>query len=212
MTCCICSSRTDNGTSFQDWVKDTFTDFDKLHPGDTLCNDCAFWFNERSTELAEKTGKDKPQRIRNYSHFIKSGTWTPLSKANKHEMQRLLLNGPFPELAIIADSGQKHIAFRARRNPTGGVVGWVQFEESSVWVEPEMLSVITVLIQEMLSIFSKSEIHSGRYDTRRIIQYGTEAWTKQEDELKHWRGQRIFDLAIFLSQKQEEHDDQRSLD
>jgi hypothetical protein len=38
-------------------------------------------------------------------------------------MLELLTTFPFPELAAIAESGQKHIIFRAPRNPAGQASG-----------------------------------------------------------------------------------------
>ena len=37
------------GKDFAGWVKETFTDFDKLREGSIICNDCLFWFDVRST-------------------------------------------------------------------------------------------------------------------------------------------------------------------
>ncbi len=119
-TCRFCGEEVEGGVAFDQWVKPTFTDFDKLLPGDAVCPGCLFWFDEASTVLQTHFGKDVPQRIRNYSHFIVNGDWLPLSKADKSAMTALLLNPPFPELAAIASSGQKHIVFRAVRNPPGG--------------------------------------------------------------------------------------------
>lgn len=95
------------GTSFDSWVKDTFTDWDKLLPGLIICHACQFCTGEATPGLAGKMGKDKPQKMRNYSHFVLDGIWCPLSKGNKAEMRRLLFAGA--EVAVIAESGQKHL-------------------------------------------------------------------------------------------------------
>jgi hypothetical protein len=70
-------------SSFDDWVKESFTDWDKLLPGDSICSDCLFWFDESSETLMQRVGKDRPQKMRNYSHFIVNGDWIPCSKADK---------------------------------------------------------------------------------------------------------------------------------
>lgn len=87
-------------------------DHDKLHDGSVVCHSCLFCFDDRSSALTTITGKDKPQRMRNYSHFVVNGRWHPLSKAAKPLMWQLLTQ--FPEVAVIAVSGQKHLIFRAR--------------------------------------------------------------------------------------------------
>lgn len=192
------------GPAFNDWVKDTFTNFDRLLPGDIICNGCLFWFDQRSTELQRRMGKEKPQKMQNYSHLVIGGEWRPLSKGDKAEMRRALLEMPFPELAAIADSGQKHIAFRARRNPPGQAAGWVQFEEQCLWVEPSALAGLLEVIEELYQGFSKSEIESGEYFPHRILQFGLDRWQALEERIRAERGKLLFALAIFLAQKAEE--------
>lgn len=206
--CRFCQKSSD-GQDFWDWVKPTFTDHDKLSPGDIVCDDCLFWFDEANAELATKMDKDKPQRMRNYSHFILNGEWIPLSKGNKTKMTSLLLGNPFPELAAIAESGQKHIVFRATRNAPGSKAGWVQFEEQSLWIEPEQLRNLLEIIQALMVEFSKGEIETAQYKLYRIINFGLEQWRILEQELKPSRGSLIFNLALFLAQKPEEESDGR---
>ena len=198
-TCRLCGSH-EPGVPFAEWVKDTFTDFDRLLPGDTVCNDCLFWLDEKSTELMRRAGKDKLQKMRNYSHFVKGGQWTPYSKGDKAGMRRMLLEPPFPELAAIADSGQKHIVFKARRNEIGQSAGWIGFEEMPIWVEPDQLDERLTLLDEMLGIFSKGEIAGASYYPHRIMQYGLERWQVAEARVSHWRGSGLFALALFLAQ------------
>lgn len=205
--CRFCGQQNE-GNDFHKWVKSTFTDHDKLLPGSIICNDCLFWFEEKSTELAAKMDKNKPQRMRNYSHFIINETWTPLSKGDKSTMTKLLLSTPFPELAAIAESGQKHIVFRATRNPQGGKAGWVQFEEQSLWLEPDDLRQTLDAVEPALSTFSKGEIESGNYLPHRIMAYGLDAWQELEAIVKLLRGGLFFNLAIFLAQKREDNDNE----
>jgi hypothetical protein len=202
MTCRICGKKGD-GLRFSEWVRPTFTNWDKLYPGDIICHECLFWFNEKSEELAARVGKDKPQRMRNYSHFLVDGEWKPLSKAEKVTMRELLLSSPFPELAVIAESGQKHIAFRARRNHGGSDSGWVQFEEQAIFIVPRRLASVLDVIESLYISFAKSEIETGRYAGYRIMRFGLEEWNRLEDQIKEWRGSMLFRLALFLAQKKE---------
>lgn len=206
MICRFCGNESTNGEIFDRWVKPTFTDHDKLLTGDGICDDCLFWFNESSTELAAAVGKDKPQRMRNYSHFVLGGEWQPLSKGDKAKMTKLLLADSFPELAAIANSGQKHIVFRARRNPRGGTAGWIQFEEQAIWLDPNILRSMIDIIEPSLSVFAKTEIESGQYKPHRIMQYGIEQWRTLETEISPRRGSSLLSLALFLAQKQETDD------
>jgi len=202
MRCRICGEECGDGTLFDEWVKPTFTDHDKLHDGDVICDACLFWFDERSEELARRIGKDKPQRMRNYSHFVVNGEWIPLSKGDKRAMQVLLLAEPFPELAAIAESGQKHIVFRVTRNPSGSKAGWVQFEERALFVRPDELRVLLGIIETLYTTFSKSEIGTGQYRQYRIRKFGLAGWLALEARIKPVRGALLFRLALFLAQKE----------
>jgi hypothetical protein len=209
MTCRFCGCEAD-GRPFNDWVRPTFTDHDKLLPGDIVCRDCLFWFDEKSELLAEIVGKDKPQRMRNYSHFIVDGEWLPLSKASKREMATLLLGTPFPQLAAIAESGQKHIAFRATWNPPRATAGWVQFEEQRLFVYPPELAQLLDTVETLHASFSKAEIGTGNYKQYRIRKFCLEEWRRLESRIAQVRGSLLFKLALFLAQKKEEKDDTRA--
>lgn len=201
-TCRFCG-RDSDGVDFDGWVKDTFTDFDKLLVGEIVCNDCLFFFDEKSARLTEITGKEKLQRMRNYSHFIVNGQWIPLSKGDKKRMTALLLGYPFPELAAIAESGQKHIVFRATLNPAGSRRGWVQFEEQPVFVDPDRLRELLATIERLYVGFSKSHIEIGRYPSYLILKFGVDNWIELEDKLKKERGSLLFSFAIFLAQRED---------
>jgi len=204
--CRICGKQA-IGDDFNSWARPTFTNWDVLYPGDIICEDCAFWFQQKSTALQEKMGKDKPQKMQNYSHFVIDGEWIPLSKSDKSRMTELLLGDQFPELAAIADSGQKHIVFRAIRNPRRSKEGWVQFEEQAIFVEPEKLQLILDATIELYETFSKTEIQSGKYSSNRIMKFGLNRWQKLENRIKYLRGSKLFDLAIYLTQKRSEDGD-----
>ena len=74
------------GFPFAAWVRNTFTDWDKILPGEIICQPCQFSFAESSELLASRVGK----RMRNYSHFVVGGEWIPLSKADKTRMVEIL--------------------------------------------------------------------------------------------------------------------------
>jgi hypothetical protein len=185
-------------------VKPTFVDFDKLQAGEIVCNDCLFWFDEQSEELAVRTGKDKPQRMRNYSHFVKGGKWIPLSKGDKARMIEVLCEAPFPELAAIAESGQKHIVFRARRNEPGGAAGWIQFEEQAMFVDPVRLARTIEDVEALYVAFNKTEIESNDYIQHRVIKFGIEKWLELNSRLEEVRRDPLhLHLAVFLAQRKE---------
>jgi hypothetical protein len=189
------------GLSSTKFIKDTFTDHDKLHSGQIICHACQFCFADQNAVLTLMTYKEKTQRMRNYSHFVLDGKWFPLSKGDKGRMMELL--NQRPEAVVIADSGQKHILFRAK-------VGWWQIEEKSILPFPHELRMITDVIQPLYqSGISKAEIKSGRYSPNRISNFGLEAWVKAEGKILGWRGSIKLELSLFLLQK-EENDESRN--
>lgn len=192
-TCKVCGLP-GAGLEFSAWVRQTFTDLDKLVAGDIICHACQFSFCERSDRLAQVVGKEKPQRMRNYSHIVTGGQWFPLSKAYKDRMTDLILNSTW-DIAVIAQSGQKHLLFRA----TPGVL---LFEEVHI---PDIggLNDSLDIVVELMETFSKAEIGSGRYLHHRILKFGLDRWNELESNVEHLRGTRIFELALFLAQKKE---------
>lgn len=183
---------------FAQWVKDTFTDYDKLLPGTIVCHACLFCFDEASEAVRQRTGKDKLQRFRNYSHFVCDGHWTPLSKGNKRTMRALLLQSP--AVAVIAESGQKHLVFRTRP-------GWWQFEEQRLAPCPGLLTDLLSHVEPLYNAgATKSEIETGRYSQKTLLKI-LPAWRDHDPPLRSFRGGLPLQLALFLAQKEETTDD-----
>lgn len=191
--CRVCGQLS-NGLLFSEWARPTFTDWDKLLPGEILCQACQFSFAEKSELLTQRTGKEKLQRMRNYSHFVVDSEWLPLSKANKARMAHILLCEDW-RVAIIAQSGQKHLVCRA-------VPGIVQFEEQQI---PDLrgLGNLLATVEALYSGFSKAEIGTGDYAQYRILRLGLECWWGLEEVLWPQRQTALFELALFLAQRKE---------
>lgn len=184
-----------SGLAFDRWVKETFTDHDKLLPGLIVCHACQFCTAEATPGLAERVRKDKPQKMRNYSHFVTDQVWYPLSKGQKGEMRRLLFAGT--EVAVIAESGQKHLLPFAR-------IGWWTFELAVVKPFPRKLKEILTVIEPLYQAgISKTEIETGHYASTRILAVGLQAWQAAESCIKQWRATVPFQLALFLAQRTE---------
>lgn len=191
--CRLCGEE-GSGVPFGAWVKDTFTDHDKLHPGAIICTACQFCASETTPTLAARVGKEKPQKFRNYSHIVAGGVWHPLSKRDKATMRTLLVQSP--DVALIAISGQKHLFFRA-------APGWWQIEEIPARPFPDALADALAVVTPLLTTFSKAEVESGRYSHQRILVYGLTAWMQAEARLRELRGSLTLVLALFLAQKEE---------
>jgi len=198
--CWLCGGPAFDPVPYQEFVKPTFTDHDKIArpDSDVVCAACVFCHAERSELLASLVGKEKPQRMRNYSHFVVDGKWIPLSKADKARMADLLLNSK-PELTVIAVSGQKHLIFRAQP-------GWWQIEEQAIQPFPGKLRELLDKIEALYTTFSKAEIETGHYAQHRVRKFGLTEWWALESQIKPERGSLPFRLALFLAQKGEGHD------
>lgn len=187
---CRITGENSKGLLFNKWVKDTFTDLGYLKPGNIISNEALFCFDEASAVLQEKTGKDKLQRFRNYSHFVLNGEWFIKDKGQKEDMMNILLQ--CPEICVISESGQRHLVFKHQPG------NW-QYEDISIQPDIALFSFLQSRIHQMSGTFSNDEIKSGGYLQYRIIKFGFTAWKKIEDEIKPYRGAALFDLALFFS-------------
>lgn len=171
-------------------------DHDKLHPGEIVCHACLFCFDDRNQNLTTITGKNKPQRMRNYSHFIVNDKWYPLSKGEKGKMRELIWMDP--SVAVIAISGQKHITFRARP-------GWWQIEENCIAPNLEALEKLMGPVESLYQAgATKTEIESGHYYQKSIAKVGLALWRDLELKLRIFRGGPYLALAVFLAQKDDD--------
>lgn len=196
-TCRLCGAEGE-GLPWARWVKDTFVDLDLIGPGTIVCRACLFCVDDHSVALQQRTGKDKPQRMRNYSHVVTAdGRWLPLSKAQKAEMTEALLSGP--RVAVVALSGQKHLVFRARPG------SW-QLEDVAVAPDVETLRRLLDAVSQLYvkGGATKAMIETGEYSQAAILALGAYRWRDAELILRPHRGSRIFALAVWLAQLVEE--------
>lgn len=182
------------GVPFGAWVKEGFTNHDLLLPGLIVCRACLFCFEDKSELLMRRTGRDKLQKMRTYSHFVAGGEWIPLTKADKRRMRELLASGP--EVAVIAESGQKHLILRAKP-------GWWQFEELSMLPDWPRVESLLAPVEELLTGFSKAEIESGIYIPHRVVKFGLPRWRELSEPLRPVRLSAYFQLALFLARKED---------
>lgn len=186
---CRITGKQSLGLPFDDWVRGTFTDHAFLKPGNIISNEALLCFDEASAEIQRKTGKDKPQRFRNYSHIVADGEWHCLTKADKKKIIDLL---PCAEVVCLADSGQKHIIFKARD-------GLWQLDDLFVMPDIDTFRMLHSKMMEMLTMgFIQEEIRTGNYIQGRIAKAGLSNWRPVEAALKDYRGSRIFTFTAWL--------------
>lgn len=182
------------GTDFPAWVakRDKFNDYAILLPGTILSYEALLTFDEQSTLLAQKTGRDKPQRFRTYCHIVtEAGEWHACTKADKQLMLNLITTQN-PVVVCLTDTGQKHLLCKAKR-------GFWQLDDSFIVPDVALLTQLHTDMMHLLSLgFSQTEVKSGNYNSGRIIAVGIKTWQEAENKIKHYRNMPIFDLAAWL--------------
>ena len=160
---CRITGKKSKGVLFSDWVKDTFNDHDRLYPGNIISNEAMFCFDESSEIIQKKTGREKPQRFRTYSHIIHRNAWHCLTKADKRMIFKLITEGA--EVVCLTDSGQKHIFFKHKS-------GLWQLDD--LYIQPN-LDIFKLLHYHMCKLldcqFSQKEIITGDYSLMRITKH-----------------------------------------
>jgi hypothetical protein len=190
---CRITGKQSVGVPFNKWVRDTFTDIGNLHPGTIISNEAMFCFEEGSEYLQQKAGKDKPQRFRNYSHFVLNNEWHMKDKGQKEDMLTLTLSKP--EICVIAETGQRHLVFKHKP-------GTWQFEDVTIYPDVDLLTYLHSLVYSLCCTFSIDEVSSGQYSQHRILKHGVPYWRSAEDQIKEYRGTPIFLLSLFFAKVQ----------
>lgn len=186
------------GLKFTDWVSDRFNNWADLYEGDIISNEALFCFDEASTLIAQRTGRDKPQRFRTYSHIITTdGAWHICTKADKAHIADLILRGVVKVLCLT-DSGQKHIFFKHR-------MGFWQLDDTHIEPNIPDFAHLHATMQQLVSLgFAQEQIKKGNYSQAVILKVGLAVWQDLENILKPRRGEPIFDLAAWLMFKIDE--------
>lgn len=187
---CRITGKEGTGLSFNKWVRKTFNDYNYLLPGTIISNQALFCFDESSEIVQRKTGKEKPQRFRTYSHIMKGGKWFCLTKADKRKIFDLIIKGA--EMVCLTDTGQKHILFKHRPG------SW-QLDDLQIKPDIELLKKLHHHMCELIALqFSQKEIITGFYRTDRIIKAGLDNWKMHEEIIKVHRGSGMFDFTSFM--------------
>ncbi len=187
---CRITGKESTGLLFHNWVKPTFTDQAYLKPGTIISNEALFCFDEKSEIVQKKTGKDKLQRFRTYSHIVYKGKWYCKTKADKEEIYNMIINGA--ELVCLTDSGQKHVLFKHKP-------GMWQLDEMFVMPDISALKSLHSNMRGLMALgFSQKEIITGNYIQYRIQKAGLQAWLKAEKKIRKQRGTKLFNLASWM--------------
>ena len=193
-------------------IKETFTDHDKIADpkSGVVCAACAWCAAEANPDIKRLSakadgGEETTQKARSYSWFVHEERAVYLTKSMKTRMAEMLTLGEFPQLAVVSDSGQKHLIFRARVNPPGQRAGWVQFEEQTVWVDAEELARCLGVSRALIEMgFSKTEVETGNYGATNLrLAKNQAAFFDQEKTARKMRQSRVWALAVWLTPAKE---------
>ena len=187
---CRITGKESYGLLFDKWVRNTFNDHDFLFPGTIISNEALFCFDESSEIVQKKTGRDKPQRFRTYSHIIKDGEWFCVTKGDKRKIFNLIIEGA--EMVCLTETGQKHVLFKHK-------TGTWQLDDLHVKPDIELLTLLHFHMCELIAYqFSQAEIITGDYKSNRILKAGLKNWQEHENKIKEHRGSGMFDFASFM--------------
>ncbi|MFA5300371.1 MAG: hypothetical protein WC389_19475 [Lutibacter sp.] len=187
---CRITGKESEGILFKDWLRDTFTDLASLKPGTIISNEAIFCFEEASEIIQKKTGKEKLQRFRTYSHIVCNNEWYCCTKADKKKIFELICD--YAELVCLTDSGQKHVLFKHKP-------GMWQLDEIFIIPDIELLKFLHSQMCELMKIgFSQTEILTGNYISNRVLKAGLKIWKELDEPLKKYRGSKIMEFAGWM--------------
>jgi CRISPR type IV-associated protein Csf1 len=196
--CYLCGSVATGMLSKAKVLTPTFTGHSdaKALSSSWVCVPCSWSLNDASAVVGRDSGK-----WRNFSHAVAEGKWLTFTKKveERRRLSALLCAPPSgPWCAVVAESGQKQLAYRAPVNHSAHRCS-VQFEEQRVVYQPAAMRSLLGRMERMLTVFSKTEVASGDWDTRRIGLYGCERFAADAEEMRQLRGSALFSLAMFLA-------------
>ncbi len=189
--CWLCGCQTDKGHLKHKIILPTFTDSDlaKATWSNIVCEHCAHVLSYRE--------------LRNYSIYA---DLNGLKHPSRLQIRDMLLNPPEPPfLLCAAESGQRHLSFKAVVNQSKTKFA-VRMDNFNVIVEPNRFRQLLEPIELLYKVFTKDEIGSGDYKSHKIKEFGLERWEKTENQIKPIRKSSLFQLALFVARREEENE------
>lgn len=196
--CYLCGEKTEWGMSVTKVFSNVFTDWNvgKCRNSTHVCPACSF------TILTSP----KRHALRSFSNVANEER---LYLPNRVEMREFLLSPPIPPFVInLAVSQKKHIAFKGEVNYSRDVFT-VMYEEMPVLINRQEFTKLLNLVEHFLYGFTKTEITTGQYNQKRILDFGIEEWQAFENQVKVYRGTPLLDVVMFVAQKIESEEDLR---
>ena len=198
--CFFCGGPCGENNSVWSYLKDTFTNWrNVLYPNsEWICDGCPMVLNEKAD-----LGKEKLQKIRNYSWVVTStqAVFATKDKAGIQLLKGNCLKPPDPPFSIcLAVSGQKHLLYNTPVNQDSVKIK-VQLETEQVIYTPDELSNRISLFDKLISLVGQKSLCS-KPTTGQVIR----VYEAHQDEtlIQEWDqvyGQPLSRLAAFLTIK-----------
>jgi hypothetical protein len=204
--CVVCAREWPRTALYKRWQGASFTDQNKLYGhglSDRICEPCIYahsWTAPPGYPPAED-GK-RGVNLRLFTHLYDERGYVYANKGSK-PLIRDWLRAPKVGAwwAAIADSGQKHVLPWTRVNaPRHRGAGVVRLEQRDVEIGDWAL--VDVMTAALTAGVTKADIETGQY-TARSWQLAEELVRRLEREHGHARGGGWWELALWLSQRDE---------
>ena len=134
------------------------------------------------------------------SHVFSKDGWL---RPSRNELAEVLANPPHPPFVItVADSGKKHVLFRARVNHSSDKY-FIQLDENTIFIDREIFKAVLALVEDAYQYFSKDSILTGDYNQAAIMKAGLATWQKYENQFKPIRHKfkDMLKVACFVARK-----------
>lgn len=137
------------------------------------------------------------------SHVFSNEGWLRPSRV---DVRDILLNPPEPPFVItIAETGKKHVIFRAKVNYDKSEFV-VNLDENQITVNHKMFVSMLNIVEDAYSRgISKESMLTGNYNLAACMSVGVNEWMKIDEQIKRYRNLdfKILKLAIFVSIRKE---------
>lgn len=188
--CYLCGEHMSQGIKLKKIFSNVFTDWNagNERTATHVCPACCF----NILTSSERYG------LRMFSHVANNER---LWLTNRMELRDFFISPPSPPFVInIAVSQKKHISFKGEVNYSRDIFT-VMYEEMPVLIDRKEFTRLLELVEHFLYGFTKTEITTGDYNQKRILDFGIEEWEAFEERVKKYRGSSLLDVVMFVAQK-----------
>jgi len=200
--CYYCGAGCGVAYSTRDYVKPTFTARATVAvpSSEHVCIGCTMALDE----ACEMSGREKPQKRRNYSWLITATRAIGWTKADMLQIREACLAPPAPPYAFaIATSGQRQIIYMAPVS-TDAMTASVLLEDRVIVYQPAALAVRLAMTERVVAACGKR----GVLNSARMVLQGLAAryadWESIGESWLDIRDESLSALAIFIARPKEQ--------